>query len=621
MSQAQPGVVMVSLSEAYAIAIGHHRAGRMGEAAGIYRAILDADPRQADALHLLGVLSGQIGRTEDALSLIAQAIALDPEVADYHDNLGSLRRTGGDVARAVGHHARALALDPARAKAAFNRGLALGDLGHGDLGRVEEALSCFRAALRVDPGYGAAALAAGRLLAGGPEPGVIRGAAERWLAHALALAPDSADAWGAVGRARLAAGEADGAVTGYDRAARLRPGDGTALSNLAMATLQASGALPEFSRADRPEPTWAEPLARALDLFREALERGAGEVAEAALFRTALLTIHRGMLDDARLERIAQRARDRLRRVPGDGAAAACIAHDLYRRGRLVAASRLARRHLRGWPGEAVRADPQAAKWRQVDARPVFLDALAGYRPRIAEAGERSMPVPPTAEGGAILLVSVDSGYWRRFGGWFLSHALKDETGNRVHVHVVNPGAEDRADLDRRCAAQPGRLSWSMERIDLTAHAPGAETTYYACARFLVALDLLERTGAPVFITDIDARCTASLPPDLRDGAGWDLTIMRDRRARGPFDDIIVSFLGVAPTAAGRGVLGLVCAYIGWFFDRGEAAWTLDQAAPYAVLHDWARRGRALRLREHEFLRLPWFDFPVKDEGPVKGEE
>ncbi|AWJ83859.1 hypothetical protein TSH58p_10180 [Azospirillum sp. TSH58] len=606
---------MVSLSEAYAIAIGHHRAGRMGEAAGVYRAILDADPRQADALHLLGVLFGQTGRGGDAVSLIAQAIALDPEAADYHDNLGSLRRTAGDAVRAAGQHARALALEPARAKAAFNRGLALGDLAQEDPGRIGEALGCFRAALRIDPGYGAAALAAGRLLAGGPEPGAIRGAAERWLAHALALAPDSADAWAAVGRARLAAGEADGAVAGYGRAARLRPGDGAVLSNLAMATLQASGALPEFPRADRPEASWAEPLARALDLFLAALERGAGEVVEAALFRTAVLTIHRGMLDDARLERIARRARDRQRRAPTDGAAAACIAHGLYRRGRLVTASRLARRYLRGWSEEAIRADPQAAKWRQVDARRVFLDALAGYRPRIAEAGERSMPVPPAAGGGAILLVSVDSGYWRRFGGWFLSHALKDAPGNRVHVHIVNPGAEDRADLDRRCAAQPGRLSWSLERIDLSLHAPGAETTYYACARFFVALDLLERTGAPVFITDIDARGTAPLPPDLRDGAGWDLTIMRDRRARGPFDDIIVSFLGVAPTAAGREFLGLVCAFIGWFFDRGEAAWTLDQAAPYAVLHDRARRGRAPRLREHEFLRLPWFDFPVKGEG------
>ncbi|MBY3751909.1 hypothetical protein [Azospirillum formosense] len=64
MSQAPlniPGVVMVSLSEAYAIAIGHHRAGRMGEAAGVYRAILDADPRQADALHLLGCWRGRPG--------------------------------------------------------------------------------------------------------------------------------------------------------------------------------------------------------------------------------------------------------------------------------------------------------------------------------------------------------------------------------------------------------------------------------------------------------------------------------------------------------------------------------------------------------------------------------
>lgn len=594
---------MVSLSEAYAIAIDHHRAGRFGEAAHVYRLILDADPAQADALHLLGVLCGQTGRTQEALGLIAEAIGRDPEAADYRDNFGCVLRTFGDARRAVRSHERALALAPQGAKAAFNRGLACADLG-----AAEHALRSHRIALRLDPRYGAAAVAAGRVLAAGDTPQQ----AEPWLRHALVHAPDLPDAWATLAKARLAAGDADGAIAGYARAVALRPDDGAMLGNLAMATLQTSGAMPEFARPDRPPALWPDALARTLDLFAAAVDRGGGDIAESALFRTAVLAVHLGMLDGGRLGRIAARARQRLRRVPGDAFAAAAVAHDLYRRDRLLTASRLARRYLRRFTPAEVRANPQLAKWRQIDARPVFLERLDGYSPRILEAAQRSDHAPPGAEGGAILLVSVDSRYWARFGGWFLAHVAERAPESRVHVHIVNPTDEDRGDLERRRSARPDRLSWSSERIDLAVHAPGAETTYYACARFFVARELLRRTGVPVFITDIDARCTGELDADLRDGVGWDLAIMRDPRARGPFDDIIVSFLGVAPTDVGRAFLDLVCRYIGWFFDRGEAAWTLDQAAPYAVYDHLKRRGRDGRARRFAYMRLPWFDFPEK---------
>ncbi|WP_448207831.1 tetratricopeptide repeat protein [Azospirillum sp. sgz302134] len=595
---------MVSLSEAYSIALDLHRAGRLDEAAHVYRAILDADPQQADALHLLGVLNGQAGRPGEALPLIAAALALDPEAPDYHDNFGSLLRTTGDARRAARHHERAAALAPQKAKPWFNRGIA-----RADVGETGEALRSYGRALRLDPAYAAASVAAGRALVGA-------GRAERvvpWLAQALAHAPALADAWATLGHARLETGDADGAVTAYDRAARLRPGDGPTLCNLAMATLRASGAMPEFARPDRPEPTWPGPLRRALDLFMASIDQGGGEVAEAALFRTAVLAIHRGMLDDDQLAQLSARARDRLRRVPDDSAAASMIAHRFYREGRLLAASRLARRHLRRFGEADIRADSQRAKWRQIDARPAFLKELTGYVPRIESAARHFGPPLPLPGNGAILLISADSGYWERFGAWFLSHALATVPQHRLHVHLVNPTDGNLADLERRSADTPGRLSWSAEAIDLAAHAPGAETTYYACARFFVARRLLEGAGVPVFITDIDARCTAGLDTDLREGRGWDLAIMRDRRARGPFDDFIASFLGVAPTATGRAFLDLTCRYIGRFFDRGEASWTLDQAAPYTVFDHLRRAAREPRTLWFEFLRLPYLDFPEKE--------
>jgi protein O-GlcNAc transferase len=52
---------MATIPEALAIAIHHHQNGRLQAAEQIYRQILQAEPDEADALHLLGVLAHQVG--------------------------------------------------------------------------------------------------------------------------------------------------------------------------------------------------------------------------------------------------------------------------------------------------------------------------------------------------------------------------------------------------------------------------------------------------------------------------------------------------------------------------------------------------------------------------------
>jgi predicted Zn-dependent protease len=69
-------------------AISHHQANRLDEAEQLYRAVLSADPDQADALHLLGVVAHQRGQHAQAVELIGQAVRLRPETAAFHLNLG-----------------------------------------------------------------------------------------------------------------------------------------------------------------------------------------------------------------------------------------------------------------------------------------------------------------------------------------------------------------------------------------------------------------------------------------------------------------------------------------------------------------------------------------------------
>ncbi|MEJ0061974.1 MAG: tetratricopeptide repeat protein [Alphaproteobacteria bacterium] len=74
-----------------------HRRGDVGAAAALYRKIIDADPANADAWQLLGVVARQMGKTDLALRLIAEALKLNPRHAPALANHALLLREGGDL--------------------------------------------------------------------------------------------------------------------------------------------------------------------------------------------------------------------------------------------------------------------------------------------------------------------------------------------------------------------------------------------------------------------------------------------------------------------------------------------------------------------------------------------
>jgi len=100
---------MVSSSQALAVAIQHHKAGRLSEAEGVYGAILRQVPQAADALYLWGVLRGQQGDRPMAELLTGQACAQDPKLRLFDAELGGALRTRG----AFDHLARLFAADVA----------------------------------------------------------------------------------------------------------------------------------------------------------------------------------------------------------------------------------------------------------------------------------------------------------------------------------------------------------------------------------------------------------------------------------------------------------------------------------------------------------------------------
>ena len=120
---------MMTIAQAYQVAVQHHQAGRLAEAEAIYRQILALDPRHADSLHLLGVLALQAGRSDLAVDLIRQASALLPDEPAMHSNLGEACRRLGLLDEAIAECRRAIEIQPDFTDAYNNLGVALREQG------------------------------------------------------------------------------------------------------------------------------------------------------------------------------------------------------------------------------------------------------------------------------------------------------------------------------------------------------------------------------------------------------------------------------------------------------------------------------------------------------------
>jgi predicted O-linked N-acetylglucosamine transferase (SPINDLY family) len=135
---------MATPAEHFEEALGHYRAGRGTLAEQSCREVLQANPRHAHALNLLGILAREAGNSTRALDLIGQAIAIEPSRPAFHRNQGEIYRALGREPEAGTSFARALWLQPDSASAHTAMGVWLFAQG-----AFAEAEDCFRQALRL----------------------------------------------------------------------------------------------------------------------------------------------------------------------------------------------------------------------------------------------------------------------------------------------------------------------------------------------------------------------------------------------------------------------------------------------------------------------------------------
>jgi protein O-GlcNAc transferase len=123
---------MATIPEALAIAVQHHQAGRLQSAEQIYRQVLAVEPNQADAWHLLGLISHQLGRQGIAIEYIGRAIALKADSAAFHLSLGGVYCAMQRFNEGAACYRRAAGLKPDAPEPRYNLGGALMRLVYSD---------------------------------------------------------------------------------------------------------------------------------------------------------------------------------------------------------------------------------------------------------------------------------------------------------------------------------------------------------------------------------------------------------------------------------------------------------------------------------------------------------
>jgi protein O-GlcNAc transferase len=156
------------------------QSGKLDAAIASVRSLLRIQPKNTDALQLLGLFLTQAGQSQQAVVQLERAVSLAPQVAGYRNNLGNALAGIGRQRDAAAQYEKAVALDPAYFRAylglalartamldapgaveACRRGLAIrpdwpemvscAATAFEAADRIDEAIRCVRDAVRRDP--------------------------------------------------------------------------------------------------------------------------------------------------------------------------------------------------------------------------------------------------------------------------------------------------------------------------------------------------------------------------------------------------------------------------------------------------------------------------------------
>jgi len=249
-----------------------HTQGRFAEAERAYADILRRQPKNFQALHLMGLLAAQQGQTQRGIKLMREALAVEPRQPLAQRDLGNAFQQANRLDEALSCYEKALALKPDMAEVYNNRGITLAALG-----RAAEALESYGRAVALKSDYAQAYNNRGTLLSG--EKRQVEALAD--FDRAIALSRGYIKAYNNRGTALADLGRLTEALNDHDHAIALGPGEAQSHVHRASVLIRlgrAAEALESYDRAIARDSRLAEAhdgRGTALNLLRrpeEALE-------------------------------------------------------------------------------------------------------------------------------------------------------------------------------------------------------------------------------------------------------------------------------------------------------------------------------------------------------------
>lgn len=282
-----------------------HQQGKLGQAKAIYEQVLEKNPENFDALHLLGVIAAanqnpsiaaeligkalevnplsaeaysnrsvvlnELMRFEEALASCDRAIAIKLDYADAHYNRGNALNALRRFEEALTSYDRAIAIKIDYAEAYNNRSTALQELKY-----FEEAVAGYDKAIAIRSDYAEAHYNRGNALS------ELNHLEEALISYdkAIAIKSDYADAHYNRGNALAELNRLEEALISYDRAIAIRPDHVVAYNNRGNTLSELKRfekALASYDRAVAIKSDYAEAhynrgnALSALNLFEEAL--------------------------------------------------------------------------------------------------------------------------------------------------------------------------------------------------------------------------------------------------------------------------------------------------------------------------------------------------------------
>ena len=233
-------------------AVALHQHGKLQEAQAIYESLISSNPKNADALHLLGVATAQAGKHQLAAELIARAIAVDPDNPAYYINRGNSLKELKQFIMAVASYDKAINLEPEFAEAYYSRGIV-----QKELRQFDAALASYNKAISIRPDYAEACYGCALVYQELQQYEAALASYEK----AVAIRPDFAEAHYGRGVILQVLNRHQEALASYDKAILVQPGFALAYysrGNVLKLLGQPEAAVTNYDRAIAINPRLAE---------------------------------------------------------------------------------------------------------------------------------------------------------------------------------------------------------------------------------------------------------------------------------------------------------------------------------------------------------------------------